>query len=88
MYLKEGIMLQIIREFCYKMANKKFKSNLMDGAIESDRLSNDFYKKFTQKGYKVFDVNSPTLEEDVKYCRENHINYLISVQYDLIKEFL
>lgn len=48
----------------------------------------DFYKRFTQKGSKVLDVNSPTLEKDVEYCREHNINYLISIQYNLLKEYL
>ena len=46
------------------------------------------YKNFVKKGNKILDVNSPTLEEEVQDYRNNHINYLISVQYNLIKEFL
>lgn len=46
------------------------------------------YQNFVKKGNKILDVNSPTLEEEVQDYRNNHINYLISVQYDLIKEFL
>ncbi len=53
-------------------------------AIKNIRI----YKRCIDKGIRILDVNSPTLEEDVNYCREHNIKYLISVQYDLIKEFL
>ena len=112
MYLKEGIMLQIIREFCYKMANKKFKSNLMDGAIESDRLSNlygfdfmtiitmvycsPFYKtikklkesvkkttdkalkSFVKNGGVILHIDDEHLRRKVNYCKKTQTKYIIT----------
>lgn len=46
------------------------------------------YKNFVKRGGRIFDINSPTLEDDVEYCKKNHINYLISIQYDLLKEYI
>ncbi len=54
---------------------------------------NDEYADYIQNKCKRFNgrfiyYKDNDIHEQIKYCREHNIKYLISVQYDLIKEFL